>query len=243
LNFSRLEILVEQIVKFDPNQKASDPFWFRECFLMTMPLGKKAMNLRDLLQILREVDDAVLYYHLVQSRLAVTQPVVEYPNDFALWAATSLQDSKLAEKLSSFDPFDYDDFQRVREAILDILDEYLWDLPNIPWVRPGFEMHLCEASMVVIKSEISANTLKEFCQNLEKVGLDSVYYHFFEARQRLGMNHTDDFSYWMETNFGLPELVAAIRDIDVYFYTLKEVRDTLLRLIRQHLGDLCGKSE
>jgi Family of unknown function (DUF5752) len=237
------EILVDQTGKFDPNLPAKDPFWFRECFLMTMPLGKKAVNLRDLLQILREVDDAVLYYHLVQSRLAVTQPVVEYPNDFALWAATSLQDSKLAEKLSSFDPFDYDSWEQVREAVLDILEEYLWDLPSIPWARPGFEMHLCEASMVVIKSDISAATLKEFCQNLERVGLDSVYYHFFEAPQRLGMRHQDDFSYWMETNFGLPELVAAIRDIDIYFYTLKEVRDMLLKLIRQHLGDLCGNPE
>ena len=96
-------------MNFDPEQPAENPFWFRECFLMTMPLGKKAVNLRDLLDILQEVDKEVLYYHLLQSRLAVTQPVVEYPNDFALWAATSLQDSKLAEKLSSFDPFEYGD--------------------------------------------------------------------------------------------------------------------------------------
>jgi hypothetical protein len=97
--------------------------------------------------------------------------------------------------------------------------------------------------MVVIKSEISANTLKEFCQGLGKVGLDSVYYHFFEARHRLGMRHIDDFSYWMEFNFGLPELVEVIRDIDIYFYTLKEVRDRLLQLIQQHLGDLCDHPE
>jgi hypothetical protein len=234
---------VKQTEKFDPNLPAKDPFWFRECFLMTMPLGKKAINLRDLLQILREVDDSVLSYHLLQSRLAVTQPVVEYPNDFALWAATSLQDSKLAEKLSSFDPFDYDSLEQVRVAVLEILEDYLWDLPSVPWARPGFELHLCEASMVVIKSEISATTLREFCQGLGKVGLDSVYYHFFEARHRLGMRHIDDFSYWMEFNFGLPELVEAIRDIDIYFYTLKEVRDRLLQLIQQHLGDLCDYPE
>ena len=57
------------------------------------------------------------------------------------------------------------------------------------------------------------------------------------------MLHVDDFSYWMETNFGLPELVEAIRDIDGYFYTLKEIRDTLLGLIHQHLGELCGHPE
>ena len=229
--------------KFDPNLSAKNPFWFRECFLIPMPLGKKAINLGELLHILREADESVSYYHLLQSRLAVTQPEVEYPNDFALWAATALQDSKLAEKLSSFDPFEYDHMEQVREAMVDILEEYLWNLPSVPWARPGFEFHFCEASMVVIRSEIPANTLKEFCQGLGKVGLDSVYYHFFEARRRLGMRHIDDFSYWMETNFGLPELVGAIRDIDGYFYTLKEIRDTLLGLIHQHLGELCGHTE
>jgi len=229
--------------KFDPNLPAKDPFWFRECFLMPMPLGKKASNLRELSQILRDVDESVLYYHLLQCRLALIQPVVEFPNDFALWAATSLQDSKLAEKLSSFDPFEYDDLSQVREAILDLLEEYLWALPSVPWARPGFEFHFCEASMVVISNEFPANTLKEFCQGLGKVGLDSVYYHYFEARRRLGMPHIDDFSYWMETNFGQPKLVEAIRDIDGYFYTLKEIRDTLLGLIHQHLGEICGYTE
>lgn len=228
---------------FDPKQPAANPFWFRECFLMTMPLGRKAINLRELLQALREVDESVLYYHLLQVRLTVTQPVVEYPNEFALWAATALQDSKLAEKLSSFDPFDYDQMSDVRGAMVDLLEEYLWDLPSVPWARPGFEFHFCEASMVVIQDEVPANTLEEFCHSLGKVGLDSVYYHFFEARRRLGMHHIDDFSYWMETNFDLPELVEAIRDIDVYFYTLKEVRDALLGLIHQHLGEICDYSE
>jgi hypothetical protein len=230
-------------MNFDPEKPAENPFWFRECFLMTMPLGKKAINLRELLQILREVDKSVLYYHLLQSRLAVTQPVVEYPNEFALWAATALQDMKLAEKLSSFDPFDYDSMEEVRGAMVDILEEYLWDLPSVPWARPGFEFHFCEASMVVIQDKEPANNLKDFCQGLGKVGLDSVYYHFIEARRRLGMRHIDDFSYWIETNFGLPELVEAIRDIDVYFYTLKEVRDTLMGLIHQYLGEICDYPE
>jgi hypothetical protein len=185
----------------------------------------------------------VLYYHLLQSRLAVTQPVVEYPNDFALWAATALQDSKLAEKLSSFDPFDYDHMEQVREAMVEILEEYLWDLPNVPWARPGFEFHFCQASTVVIQAEMPANTLKDFCLGLGTVGLDSVYYHFIEARRRLGMRHIDDFSYWIEFNFDLPDLVEAIRDIDVYFYSLKEIRDTLLGLIHQHLGEICGYTE
>lgn len=230
-------------MNFDPEQPAQNPFWFRECFLMPMPIGKKAINLRELLEILREADESVFYYHLLQYRLAISHQVVEYPNDFALWAALALQDSKLAEKLSSFDPLEYDNMAQVQVAILDILEEYLWDLPYVPWARPGFEFHFCRASMAVIQIDPPARTLREFCQTLQRVGLDSLYYHFFEAQRRFGMHNVDDFSYWIETNFGLPGLVAAIRNLDIYFYNLKEIRDSLLDLIHQHLEDICGYSK
>ncbi|MFH1596633.1 MAG: DUF5752 family protein [Pseudomonadota bacterium] len=230
-------------MEISPDQTAKNPFSFRECFLMPMPIGKKAINLRELLQAVRELDESVLYYHIFQSRLAITQPGEEYPNEFARWAATALQDIKLAEKLSSFDPFEYENMAQVRQAVIDILEEYLWDIPSIPWARSGFEFHFCEASTVVMRSHIRAQTLQEFCETLRKVGLDSIYYHFFEARWRLGVRNVDDFSYWIETNFGLPELVAAIRGIDIYFYSLIEIRDTLVGLIHQHLGGLCDRTK
>jgi hypothetical protein len=225
-----------------PNQTAPNPFWFRECFLIPMPIGRKAVNLRELLQAVREVDDEVLYFHLLQSRLILSQPAVEYPNDFAMWAANSLQDARLAEKLSSFDPFEYANLDLVRQAMVDIMEEYLWDLPNVPWARPGMEFHFCEASTVVMRSEISAANLREFCEAIQKVGLDSLYYHFFEARWRLEVVEVDDFSFWIDTNFDLPDLVTAIRAIDVYFYTLPEIRTTLLDLVHQQVEEVCDNA-
>jgi hypothetical protein len=229
-------------VKAHPDQRVPNPFWFRECLLMPMPIGRKAVNLKELLQTLREVGESVLYYHVFQSRLVTAPPVVEYPNEFASWAANALQDSRLAEKLSSFDPFEYGNLEQLREAMIEILEDYLWDLPYIPWARSGFEFHFCEASAVVMRSVICAATLREFCEGLRKVGLDSIYYHFFEARWRLG-GKVDDFSFWIETNFGMPELVSAIREIDLYFYSLKEIRDALLGLIHQYLGELFDRAE
>lgn len=225
----------------DADQPASNPFNFLECFLMPMPIGRSVINLRELLQAIRDVSESVLYYHLLQYHLALTQPTVEYPNDFARWAATSLLDNKLAEKLSNFDPFEYENLELVRQAMVDILEEYLWDLPYVPWARPGFGLHFCEASTVVMHSEINASTLREFCGAMADVGLDSIYYHFFEARWRLG-RPLDDFSYWIETNFDVPKLVKAIRDIDVYFHSLKEIRDTLITLVHEFMGDTCGRT-
>lgn len=214
--------------------KAQDPFWFRECFVMVRPVGVSVVNLRELLHAMREVPEQVLFYHLFQSRLTLFQPTVEYPNDFAHWAATALQDIRLAEKLSSFDPFDANDLEEVRQGLVDVLEEYLWDLTRVPWSRPGFEFHFCEGATVVMRSKLSAWTMADFCEGLKKVGTGSVYFHLLESRWRLGPKETDDFSFWIESNFGMPELVDAIRGLDVYFHSLGELKTRVLHLVELH---------
>lgn len=220
----------------DSNQPALNPFQFHECVILTMPTGRTAVNLREMLQIVKEVDSGVLAYHLWQSRMAIAHPEVEYPNDFAIWAATSLQDTRLAEKLSVIDPFTYEDMEEIREELAELLEEYMWDLPSVPWARPGFEFHFCEASTVVlVRPRIVAGTLSEFRTGLAGVGIDSIYYHFMDARWRLRKLKTDDFSIWIRDSFGLPELVSAIQGIDVWFYTLEGVRKAILDLLDRYL--------
>ncbi len=217
-------------------QVALNGFWFWDCLLMPMPTGKKATNLRDLLQYLPGMGDPVLKYHLWQSRLTMMQPSVEYPNDFALWAVKALHDPRLAEKLSAVDPFDFENMSKVREALVELLEDYLWEYPHNPQVQPGFEFYFCEAAAVVMPSGIVARTLGEFCTALRKVGIDSIFYHFYEARWRLGARIMDDFSRWLEFNFPLTDLVRDMREIDIYFYNLSEVRETILALIAEHTG-------
>jgi uncharacterized protein DUF5752 len=224
------------------DQEAKNSFEFSEYFLMPMPTGKKATDLRELLQFLREMTEPVLNYHLWQSRLSINQPMLEYPNDFALWAATALHDDLLAEKLSAIDPFDYKDLTEVREAMVEELEEYLWDSPHYQ-VRPGYELQLCDASAVVLHSGISARTLREFCGALPTVALSSVYYHFVEARRRLGDRKMDDFSRWIADNFTMPSLVTAIGEIDIYSYTLAEIRDTILALVQEQAGTTSDPTE
>ena len=120
------------------DQPAQNVFWFSEYFLMPKPTGKKATNLRELLQHLQVMSEPVLEYHFWQSRLSITQTAVEYPNDFALWAAKALNDPNLAERLSSVDPLDYEYLTQIREALVELLEEYLWDFPYNPQVRPGY---------------------------------------------------------------------------------------------------------
>ncbi len=227
----------------DPNEPAASPFRFMECLVMPMPTGKTAANLRELTQTLRDAEESVLRYHLWQSRLAIVHQVVEYPNDFAAWAATALQDSTLAEKLSSIDPFIYGDMDQMREALVDLLEEYMWDLPYMRMVSPGFEFYFCEESTVVLPSQIVARTLAEFGPALEKAGLDSIHYHFLDARWRLRSSKGDDFSNWIGSSYDLPELVSAIQGIDVWFYALEEIRDAVMDILNQYLGKSHGWAE
>ncbi len=217
------------------DQPAPNAFLFSECVVMPMPIGKRAANLRDLLQTLREVDETVLSYHLWQSRMSITRPDVEYTNDFAVWAAKALQDGRLAEKLSVIDPFGFENMEQIRDTLLDLLEEYLWDLPSVPWARPGFEFYFCDASMIVLRSQIFARTLSEFCSGITQVVRNSIYYHFMDARWRLRSMKLDDFSNWIKDSYDLPELVSAIQGIDVWFYTIEEVRNTILELVNQYI--------
>jgi len=217
------------------DQRAPSPFWFSECIVMPMPTGKTAANIRDLLQTIREVNESTLAYHLWQSRMSIAHPDVEYPNDFAIWSANALHDSRLAEKLSVIDPFSFDDMEGIRGALVDLMEDYLWDLPSVPWASPGFEFFFCDASTIVLRSPIVAQTLSEFCSGIMNVGQNSIYYHLMDARWRLRSMKMDDFSYWIKQSFDLPELVSEIQGIDVWFYSLEEIRQTIFELVKKYI--------
>jgi hypothetical protein len=224
------------------DQPARNAFLFSEYFLVPRPTGKKAANLRGLFHCLQEMSTPVLRYHLWESRLALNPPL-EYPNEFARWAAEALHDDRLAERLSAIDPFDYENLTQTREALADLLAAYLADVPRSSPVQPGLEFYFCEGAAVVMPSEFAVRSLRQFCAALKSLGLDSIYYHFIASRWRLGDRGQDDFSRWIESNFNLPALVSGLRDIDVYFCTLTEVRDTLLDLIIRQAGETCGQAE
>jgi hypothetical protein len=42
---------------FDPEQPARDPFGFRELFVLPIPIGRAASNLRELLRAPRELNE------------------------------------------------------------------------------------------------------------------------------------------------------------------------------------------
>jgi len=210
-------------------------FRFYDYITIISPNGLKAANLREFLNILEESEDNVLFHHLFQSQLRHHSKALDYTNDFANWAADSLADFALAEKLGNFDPYDFLTIAEAKEGLIEIVEEHMWDLPNIPWVRPGFEFYFSYSTSIIFPSGLKARNLKEFRDFLQVIDNNSFYYHFCESRKIKKEKLHDDFSIWIEENFNKATLVEKIRDIDFYFYSLEENRKKIIKLLDEEL--------
>lgn len=211
------------------------PFKFYDYIIIVSPTGQKASNLREFLNTLEELEDNVLFHHLFQSQLKRKSKAQDYTSDFANWAADSLEDLALAEKLGNFDPYDFSTIAEAKERLIEVIEEHMWDLPSIPWVRSGFEFYFSYATSIIIPSGAEAVNLKEFRDLLKVINKNSFYYHFCESRKIKKEKMHDDFTTWIEENFNKTSLVEKIRDIDFYFYTLDENRKKIMKLINEEL--------
>jgi hypothetical protein len=84
-----------------------------------------------------------------------------------------------------------------------------------------------------------AYDLTEFTDILGRIGIDSIYFHLFEARLRLG-RPTNDFSLWIESSLGKSGLAGRIAKLDPYTCTLESLRARILEMIR---GRAAGEAE
>lgn len=210
-------------------------FKFYDSIMLVSPTGQKASNLKEFLHIIEESADNVIFHHLYQSHLKYYSNVGEFPNDFANWVAYELGDIALAEKLANFNPYNFKTVDDDKNRIIEILEEHLWDLPVIPWVIPGSEFYFCSATTILMPLNIKASNLAELRRSLDMIPNSSLYFHFYEERKRNKEKEHDDFSYWIEQNCKLPDLVREIRDIDFYFFSLEETRNKLIELIEKYL--------
>src|SRR5512135_2948532 len=113
------------------------PFEFRQCAILVKSTGRKARNLKELRDLIGSASDNCLFHHVHQYFLK--GHILEQTNDFAEWAAESLEERALAERLSSVDPYAFASLAAVRSALLTVIDEYLGAFPEPRDVLPGNE--------------------------------------------------------------------------------------------------------
>lgn len=208
------------------------PFAFQQCVSILKATGRKANNLRELREVISSVSGNSIFHHTYQYFLK--EHIHEYTNDFAHWAGESLEERALAEHLSSIDPYDFAKVSEVRKEILRVIDDYLERFPEPRKAMKGDEFYFNETLTFTFPAGIAVENLAEFLMAIKYVDSSCIYYHFYEARMRLG-NKTDDFSAWVEDVLMNKELAESIRSIDPFMHNVEGIREHIAEAVEQEV--------
>ncbi|MEP9411964.1 MAG: hypothetical protein HRF42_11320 [Candidatus Brocadia sp.] len=220
-------------------QMAKEPFKF--CTQTHIPelTGLKASNLQELLDHIKTVPGSVIYHHthhfLQQHQYLSPEP----PNDFAYWIISILGEVVLGEELFSIDTIQYTTIRELRNEIIRTIEDYITKHPRSlqRFASPGEEFHFVKSVSFVFQTPYTASDLKEFQAALQRVTLESIYFHMFEARLRIGKG-TNDFSCWLEHCLSESRLANKIASLDPYTHTMENLRFTLVKLIEKRIVEL-----
>lgn len=204
---------------------APAPFRFISCHGLQRMLGLVARDEQELLQFLEEVPIESIHHHTHAYFLRHHYLAGAYPNDFATWAAIQVRDRVLGERLAIADPFDFEDLEALRSAIIAIVDDHLTHTPVVPRVVFGEPFYFMITTLLEVPTGIEARTLQEFRDGLARVDVPVVYFHLFEARRR----HRPTFDAWLEAQ-GETALAEQVRRVHPYTSDLEGLRARLLEL-------------
>lgn len=206
-------------------------FVIRDCALSGIATGRRARDLRELRDHLREVHPGVLYYHLWGGLLRPRFDDPEYNNDFASWTRHALRDNALAERLALIDPAKFPDMDALRGEILETIEERLDEIDFPQFSSRDSQFHLVRAQLVIFDTGRRVTSPDELGSEIGRMSLGSVFYHVIDARRRLA-GGCDDFSEWLG---GYGDLYRGVRErlagLDPYFLSLHEIRDQIVQLL------------
>ncbi len=213
----------------------SSTFSLMDCALITIATGKRALNLRELRDRILDVEESSLYYHFYENLLRPSFDDPEFRNDFALWARNALNDPRLAEKLGILDPLTCCSMDELKQQLVDVIEDHLYEREYVPWAKSDQEFHFLTSRVVVFDTGRRLNTVQELADYIPNMTTGSIYYHFIESRRRPPLNE-DDFTAWLaEWGDGTLELREAIGAVDYYFWSLVELRERLARTMAEFL--------
>lgn len=212
--------------------KAKEPFIFHTSSQLVQITGKRAAHLKEFVEVLESVEDSTLFYHIHHAYREHQFAPGAYSNDFAHWCNEELGESALAEKLANLNIKDFTKLTDLKKMIIEIVKGHLATATEIRKASPQHEFYFCKNIGIISPTKYEAWDLNEFCEMLKKVGLRSLFFHFFEARLKLGRRN-NDFSNWIKNNFGEEEIANKIEGLDPYVYTLDELRDKIIALIKE----------
>jgi len=213
-----------------------DPFCIMDCSLVRYATGRVCSNLRELLEAIRVVPDAVLEHHMMRCALENHFELHEFPNDLARWCWTSLGDNVLGEQMGLVDPYRQPETVTLRAVLINLMEERLWGLERVPWCRPGLELHLVGSRLIAYGTGEQVDTPAALLEAVERMSLRSLFFHVHDARRRTA-GQLDDFSLWLEKCGADASLVTSVRGIDFHFLNLSQLRQALVEAFRHYIAE------
>lgn len=213
-----------------------EPFFVKDCALITIATGKRAQNLREMRDILHAIHPGSIYHHFWGGLLRARFDDPQYNNDFAVWSHYALHDDILAERLAVIDPTDYEDLEDLRVKLLDIIEQRLDEVERPSWTKPDEQFHFTRSQIVVFDTHKEIVRPSDLVDIIPKLSLGSIFYHFIDARRREPWG-TDDFRAWLsDCGSEYHSLCDQLAGIDPYFLTLMELRSQLSAVFSNFFG-------
>lgn len=212
-----------------------NPFYFFTSSNLVELTGEKADTLEELVALLRRCTGSAIFYHVFQSFRERHFAIEKYHSDFAQWISTSLDGEALAERLGALDVRDFTTIRALRESMIQVVENHLHQYPQSGNRQGRTPFFFCQSVSVIMPTNYIAWNLNDFFQIIKKIGIRSIHYHLIEARLRLGVQ-TNDFSYWLRDSLKKETLAKRIEAIDIYLYTLEEIRNRILQYTEEEIG-------
>lgn len=217
-------------------KQAARPFEFIACYPLIEILDVVVRDEGQLLEAIETVPEGSIYLHTHGSFMRRQYIADPYPNDFASWCAVQVRDRVLGEKLGIVDPWLYMSLETLRNALVEIIDHHLAELPQIPSVVYGEPFYFMQAELIEIPLGRQARTLKEFVEIVREVDYSSLYYHTFDAMMRK-QKWDGDFALWIRQELEMEGLADQIAKLNPYVMTLQEMRLKILQLCEKALEE------
>jgi len=214
---------------------AAHEFRFHTKLDQTILLGRSARTIPELLEGIREVPPSSIYYHTHRFLQQHTFSSPEPPNDFAHWVTSSLNEDRLAERISSVDIIQFTKISDLRHRFIEILEGELEQSHRAVVAPPGEEFSFMASRTFVLGTRYAARTLSEFTDAVQKITVHSIYYHVFDARLRLEREE-NDFSAWFRL-LGYEQLAREMLRLDPYTQTIEGLRKRIVQLVRRYDKD------
>jgi len=194
--------------------------------------GLRARTLSELRDGIAAVSDESIFHHTYQYFLK--GHILEHTNDFAHWAGESIEERALAEHLSNIDVYDFRNIGELRKELLRVIDGYLEGFPTPREAIAGNEFYFNETKILTFPIGLKAENLAEFLIAVKYIDAGSLYYHFYEARVRLG-GGVDDFSAWIDRVLGKHGLAQKISSIDPFMHNIEGIREHIVEAVEEEV--------